>query len=117
MAGGRLAAARENLHVQVHLLRRRLAELEPGRGTSRIVTAPPGYLLSIGDGELDAESFASLATQGRLLASAGDPAAASEILGQALGLWRGPALGDVAYASPRLEAEAAGMEEQRLAVL
>lgn len=107
----------KNLHVQVHLLRRRLAELEPGRGTSRIVTAPPGYLLLIGDGELDVESFASLARRGRVLAGAGDPAAASEVLGQALDLWRGPALGDVAYSSPRLEAEAAGLEEQRLAVL
>ncbi len=107
----------KNLHVQVHLLRRRLAELEPGRGSSRIVTAPPGYLLSIGSGELDAESFTLLARRGRLLAGAGDYAAASEVLGQALALWRGPALGDVAYASPRLEAEAAGLEEQRLAVL
>ncbi|MGO8960670.1 MAG: AfsR/SARP family transcriptional regulator [Streptosporangiaceae bacterium] len=107
----------KNLHVQVHLLRRRLAELEPGRGTSRIVTAPPGYLLSIGDGELDVESFASLARRGRMLAGTGDFAAASDVLGQALGLWRGPALGDVAYSSPRLEAEAAGLEEQRLAVL
>ncbi len=107
----------KNLHVQVHLLRRRLADLEPERSASRIVTAPPGYLLSIGDGELDVESFASLARQGRVLAGAGSPAAASEVLGQGLGLWRGPALCDVAYASPRLEAEAAGLEEQRLGVL
>ena len=100
----------KNLHVQVHLLRRRLADLEPARSASRIVTAPPGYLLSIGSGELDVESFALLAGRGRTLAGAGDPAAASEILGHALGLWRGPALGDVAYASPRLEAEAAGLD-------
>src|SRR5271165_5329328 len=98
----------KNLHVQVHLLRRRLAELEPGRSTSRIVTAPPGYLLSIGDCELDIDSFASLARRGRVLAGAGDPTAASEMLGQALGLWRGPALGDVAFASSRLEAEGPG---------
>jgi DNA-binding SARP family transcriptional activator len=107
----------KNLHVQVHLLRRRLAELEPGRGSSRIITAPPGYLLELRDGELDAQAFASLAQQGRRLAQAGDAVAASDVLGQALRLWRGPALGDVAYASPRLEAEAAGLEEQRLAVL
>jgi DNA-binding SARP family transcriptional activator/tetratricopeptide (TPR) repeat protein len=107
----------KNLHVQVHLLRRRLAELEPGRSTSRIVTAPPGYLIALDQGELDAQSFVALARQGRLLAGAGDPAAASELFGQALRLWRGPALGDVAYASPRLEAEAAGLEEQRVAVL
>jgi DNA-binding SARP family transcriptional activator len=107
----------KNLHVLVHLLRRRLAELEPGRAKSRIVTAPPGYLLALGDGELDAETFAALARQGRTLAAAGQPAAASELLGQALKLWRGPALGDVADACPRLEAEAAGLEEQRLAGL
>src|SRR5260370_31483379 len=42
----------KNLHVQVHLLRRRPAELEPRRRTSRIVTAPPRYLLTSGDGTL-----------------------------------------------------------------
>jgi DNA-binding SARP family transcriptional activator len=107
----------KNLHVQVHLLRRRLAELEPGRSKSRILTAPPGYMLALGDAELDAQSFASLAGQGRALAAAGNPAAASDLLGRALKLWRGPALGDVADACPRLAAEAAGLEEQRLAVL
>jgi DNA-binding SARP family transcriptional activator len=107
----------KNLHVQVHLLRRRLAELEPGRSKSRIVTAPPGYVLALDDAELDTQSFAALAAQGRALAGAGHPAAASDLLGQALKLWRGPALGDVADACPRLAAEAAGLEEQRLAVL
>jgi DNA-binding SARP family transcriptional activator len=106
----------KNLHVQVHLLRRRLAELEPGRSKSRIITAPPGYMLALGDAELDTQSFASLAGQGRSLA-AGNPAAASDLLGLALKLWRGPALGDVADACPRLAAEAAGLEEQRLAAL
>ena len=107
----------KNLHVQVHLLRRRLAELEPGRATSRIGTAPPGYRLALSDGELDAAAFAGLAARGRNLAQSGRPAEASEILAQALALWRGPALGDVAFASPQLEAEASGLEEQRLAVL
>ncbi len=107
----------KNLHVQVHLLRRRLAELEPDRSKSRIVTAPPGYMLALSDAELDAQSFASLASQGRTLAGAGNQAAASDVLGQALKLWRGPALGDVADACLRLAAEAAGLEDQRLAVL
>ena len=107
----------KNLHVQVHLLRRRLAELEPGRHTSRIVTAPPGYRLALGDDELDSAAFAALARRGRTLARSGQPAAASDVLGQAIALWRGPALGDVAFASPQLEAEASGLEEQRVAVL
>ncbi len=107
----------KNLHVQVHLLRRRLAEIEPGRSKSRVVTAPPGYMLALAPGELDAHSFAALARQGRLLAATGDPAAGADLLRQALSLWRGPALGEVADACPRLTAEAAGLEEQRLAVL
>jgi DNA-binding SARP family transcriptional activator/uncharacterized protein YjbI with pentapeptide repeats len=107
----------KNLHVQVHLLRRRLAELEPGRTTSRIVTAPPGYMLALADGELDALSFAALARHGRQLAQSGNAAAGADVLRQALRLWRGPALGEVAQACPRLAAEAAGLEDQRLAVL
>jgi DNA-binding SARP family transcriptional activator len=107
----------KNLHVQVHLLRRRLAELEPGRRTSRIVTAPPGYILELADDELDARAFAALARRGRRLAAGGDPASAALVFRQALALWRGPALGDVSDACPRLAAEAAGLEEQRLAAL
>src|SRR5580693_10416247 len=58
----------KNLHVQVHMLRRRLAELEPDRPTSRIVTAPPGYRLALTDDELDVASFTAFARQGRALA-------------------------------------------------
>jgi DNA-binding SARP family transcriptional activator len=107
----------KNLHVQVHQLRRRLAELEPGRATSRVVTAPPGYVLELHDGELDVRAFAAMARTGRQLATAHNPEGAADTLRQALDLWRGPALGDVADACPRLAAEAAGLEEQRLAVL
>jgi DNA-binding SARP family transcriptional activator len=107
----------KNLHVQVHLLRRRLAELEPARRTSRIVTAPPGYVLELADAEVDVQVFAAFARRGRCLAADGDPAGAAAVYGQALALWRGTALGDVTDACTRLAAEAAGLEEQRLAVL
>jgi DNA-binding SARP family transcriptional activator/tetratricopeptide (TPR) repeat protein len=107
----------KNLHVQVHLLRRRLAELEPERTSSRVVTAPPGYMLALADGELDAQSFAALARNGRQLVHCGDAADGADVLRQALHLWRGPALGESAQACARLGAEAAGLEEQRLAVL
>src|ERR1700722_18375546 len=104
----------KNLHVQVHQLRRRLADLEPGRATSRVLTAPPGYMLELGDGELDVRAFAALARTGRQLAAGHDADGAAGLLRQALALWRGPALGDVADACPRLAAEAAGLEGQRL---
>jgi DNA-binding SARP family transcriptional activator len=105
-----------NLHVQVHQLRRRLAELEPGRSASRVVTAAPGYLLVLGPAELDVQSFESLASQGRELLHS-DPAAAADRFREALALWRGPALADVAPLTPRLGAEAASLDEHRLSVL
>jgi len=106
-----------NLHVQVHQLRRRLAELEPGAPASRIATVAPGYRLSLGEGELDVQAFTSLAACGRRLARDGDPAAAADALRQALDLWRGPALADVLQLSQQLSAGAASLNEQRLAAL
>ena len=120
--GEEASRARErNLHAQVYQLRRRLAELEPGAGAERLVTAPPGYRLVLGPGELDVAVFQALAARGRAalragLAGGGGPVVAGGLLGQALGLWRGQALADVAPACGRLEAEAAVLEEQRLAV-
>src|SRR5260370_35727143 len=49
----------ENLHVQVHLLRRRLAELAPGPAASPPVTAPPGRLLSLAHRGREPQAFAS----------------------------------------------------------
>ena len=45
-----------------------------------------------------------------------EPAAAATVLREALALWRGPALADVADA-PFARAEAARLEEERLAAL
>jgi DNA-binding SARP family transcriptional activator len=106
-----------NLHSQIYQLRKHLAGLEPDRASPRLVTRPPGYLLLLADAELDLAQFTALAALGREAAGAGDPAGAATLLGQALALWRGPALADVAPRSPRLEAEAAALEELRLAVL
>ena len=60
--------------------------------------------------------FRDLAGQGHEAARAGDAAGARELLGQALGLWRGAALADAAPLCPRLAGEAARLEEARLAV-
>jgi len=111
----------QNLHTLVYQLRRRLAAVEPGdgpgRGGSRLTRAGGGYRLALGPGELDVAVFTRLAGRGREAARAGDTAAARELLGQALGLWRGAALADVAPLCPVLAGEAARLEEQRLAVV
>ncbi len=51
-----------------------------------------GYRLVLGRGEVDALVFEELAVQGSRALAGGDPARASALLREALGLWRGPAL-------------------------
>jgi DNA-binding SARP family transcriptional activator len=111
----------QNLHALVYQLRRRLAALEPGtepgKAGARLARAGGGYRLAVGPGELDVAVFTELAGRGRAAARAGDAAAARELLGRALGLWRGAALADAAPLCPRLAGEAARLEETQLAVL
>ena len=73
--------------------------------------------MALNPAELDVAMFATLARQGHAAARASDLTAARELLGQALGLWRGPALADAAPLCGRLAGEAARLEEQRLAVV
>src|SRR5271166_2757018 len=105
-----------NLHSLVYQLRRRLAALEPPKGGARLARAGAGYRLALGPGELDVAVFGDLAGRGREAARAGDAAAARELFGRALGLWRGAALADAAPLCGRLAGEAARLEEARLAV-
>jgi DNA-binding SARP family transcriptional activator/Tfp pilus assembly protein PilF len=82
---------------------------------SPIATRPPGYLLTVGDGELDLEVFERRCGDARAEVARGDLVAAAAAYRAGLELWRGPALGgvDAGFA----EAEAARLEERRLAVV
>jgi DNA-binding SARP family transcriptional activator len=90
--------ARNTLHYHVSQLRKAL-------GADRIVTRPPGYLARVDAGELDLERFTELLGQGGV-----------ERLREALGLWRGPPLADLAY-EPFAQAEIGRLEELRLTAL
>ncbi len=105
----------KNLHTLVYQLRRRLAAPEP-EGGARLARAGAGYRLVLGPGELDVAVFRELAGRAREAARAGETERARDLFGQALGLWRGPALADAAPLCPRLAGEAARLEEARLAV-
>src|SRR5215472_18499890 len=105
-----------NLHAQVYQLRRRLAAMEPGRDNSRLITRPPGYQLMLGPQESDLALFTSFAARGRAAARSGNAEGAVTALADALALWRGPALADIAEITDRLSTEAATLDEQRLAV-
>ena len=105
--------ATDSLQVRLSELRR---ALRSAGEADRLVTRPPGYLLRVAPGELDALRFEQLAAEGDAALAADDAATAAQRLDQALGLWRGPALADFETV-PSARAEAGRLEEQRLAAL
>jgi predicted ATPase/DNA-binding SARP family transcriptional activator len=100
------------LQSQVSRLRRRLRD--GGDPSGLIEFHPMGYRLAVDPEDVDAHRFERLAREGRQALAAGDHPRAAALLGEALGLWRGPALADVAAAS-FAEAQVARLEELRLA--
>ena len=111
------AGAAHSLQVYVSGLRKALEpERDRGSPAQVLVTRTPGYVMRVGAEELDRFRFERLVAAGRQALSGGDPAAAAKRLGQALGLWRGPALVDFAY-DPFAQAEAARLEELRISAL
>jgi DNA-binding SARP family transcriptional activator len=80
--------SRKNIQVYVAGLRRLLGPV----GAERIEFGLGGYRLSAGPDEVDALRFSALVTAGRRAAVEQGPVVAATLLGQALALWRGPAL-------------------------
>ena len=104
--------AGQALQVQVSRLRKVLAPAESQRLESR----PPGYVLHVGDDELDSLRFEQLVVQAKQASAAGRPAAAAERLRAAFRLWRGPALADFVYAE-FAQPHIVRLEELRLVAL
>jgi DNA-binding SARP family transcriptional activator len=107
-----------SLHVTMSRLR---TVLEPGRGASRavsqvLVTRSPGYELLVEPEGLDASHFEALAREGKHALAAGDAVTARAKLDEALCLWRGAPLADLAYES-FCQAEIARLDELRIAAL
>jgi DNA-binding SARP family transcriptional activator len=99
----RTAAA--SLHNHVSRLRKAL-------GPDRLITRAWGYVLRIDPKQVDLHRFEYLIREAEPL-----PARErSAKLGEALALWRGPALADLAF-DPALAKESARLDELRLAVL
>jgi predicted ATPase/DNA-binding SARP family transcriptional activator len=80
-----------------------------------VESAPAGYLLAVPPDAVDVHRFERLAAQGHR-ELAGDPGRAARTLREAIGLWRGPALADVADAV-FAQAPLARLAELRLAAL
>ena len=98
--------------VQVHVSRLRRALGDP----DLLVTTSAGYCLRIRPGELDAEHFDRQVDDGRRALAASHAEQAATVLREALGLWRGPPLTDIA-SLPFAQVEITRLEEQRLAAL
>ena len=103
------AAAPNALQYHVSQLRKALGE-------AVVVTQEPGYLIRVERGQLDLLRFEQLVGQAERAA----PAEASRLLGEALGLWRGEALAELAddvLAQPevqRIESARLGALERRI---
>jgi DNA-binding SARP family transcriptional activator len=97
----------------VSALRRHLAAANGGR--SPVERADAGFVIRVGDDELDAVHFDRQARAGRALADQGRLPAAVAALRAATQMWRGPALGGLG--APVLDSEATALEERRRACL
>ncbi len=104
--------AAKTLQNYVLRVRRALARV----GGLAVVTLADGYCLRAGPGAVDAVLAESLIGEGRGEMAGGDPAVAARLLRRALGLWRGPALGEFAD-RPFAAAEALRLDELREAAL
>ena len=97
--------------VQVYVSR-----LRKELGQDLVLTRGGGYVLELEPAQLDAERFERLAGDGRDALERGEAASASELLRQALDVWRGPPLADLAY-EPFAQSHIARLEELRLVTL
>jgi DNA-binding SARP family transcriptional activator/DNA-binding beta-propeller fold protein YncE len=101
------------LNVYLSRLRRLLAD---GTGEQLLLTQAAGYVLRVPPDQFDAHRFEALLEKGRRELASGKAERASLTLRDALALWRGPALADVAFES-FAQPEIARLEELRLAAL
>ena len=98
--------------VQVHVSRLRKALGDP----DAVTTSAAGYTLRVRTGELDVDRFEGLVEDGRQALADGRTEDAATFLRDALAVWRGPALAELAQ-EPFAAAEIARLEAQRLAAL
>src|ERR1700680_765297 len=89
------------LRTCVYGLRRSLGTLG-----SRLQTGPGGFLIAAAEAEVALQLYRALDARARVAWDRGDAAAAARLLGEALRLWREPAMRDVRCAPPIDGAEA-----------
>jgi predicted ATPase/DNA-binding SARP family transcriptional activator len=91
-----------------------VSRLRGAAGRDVVEHGPAGYRLAVPPVQVDARAFEQLVAAAREALARGDRAGSAAALQQALGLWRGPALADVADA-PFAAAQITRLSELRLA--
>lgn len=113
-------SAPTTLQTYILQLRRKLKDAGRNRGGREakaiLVTVHGGYQLAVEPDDVDVHAFEDLVGRGQSALRASDDLAAAKLLGQALDLWRGPALVDVAQGR-MVEIEVMRLEESRLGAL
>ena len=108
------ATARNALQGYVFQLRK-ILEPDVGRGEPYriLVSDGSGYRIDVGQDELDIDRFERLTAEGRKLVQS-NPAVAAARFQEALALWRGPPLADLAF-EPFAQSEVHRLDDLRLA--
>jgi len=98
-------------------VQRQISDLRKMLGAGAgIETRAPGYLLRVGAEQVDLHRFERLAEEGRHALDRGDATAAADLLREALALWRGGPLADLADEA-FAQVPVGRLEEIRLAAL
>lgn len=107
---------RKNIHVRVARLRQRIEAGTSWHGTDVIVTVDHGYRLGVRGGAIDAVRFEEAFAAGQRLLAEGRIDEAEAALAEAVGLWRGDAVPELADGSTG-QAEATRLGELRQAAV
>ena len=97
-------------------VQRHISELRKALGASTIETRAPGYVIRLTPEQLDLKRFESRAEEASRGRAQGDARAAARLLAEALELWRGAPLADLAH-EPFAQLSIERLEEIRLAAL
>jgi class 3 adenylate cyclase/DNA-binding winged helix-turn-helix (wHTH) protein len=96
-------------NAAVGSLQNLVSELRKVLGRDTVKTREPGYMLDVDSARVDLHRFERLVAQA---AEGGDAETRASLLREALALWRGPPLADLAF-EPFAHVEAARLEELR----
>lgn len=110
-------SAKTTVQTYVYHLRKTLNQSKESSWDDNVlVTRTAGYVLAVPEENVDVFRFQRLMTDARKSLHQGDAFRASDLLREALSLWRGSMISDVT-AGPRLQGHIAFFEEKRIEAL